>query len=59
MPAVALLLSAAPPGPRVRSLVFASRALAVNAEPLAAEELPLAPLAEAALLADLGSATRF
>ncbi len=59
VPAVALLLSAAPPGSRVRSLVFASRARTVSAEPVAVDDLPLAPLAEAVRLPDMGSATRF
>ena len=56
-PTIAALLSAAPPGSRVRAVAFGSRAEAVLSDSVEATAAPLVPLA-AAGQTELGSATR-
>ncbi len=58
-PAIASVLANAPPGTEVRALVFAARARSLVPEPIEVAKLPLAALANAATVEELGSATRF
>ena len=56
--AIAALLSAAPAGTRIRSLIFAGRAEVLTTDPQAPDRIGLAAFKRAAGAAELGSATR-